>query len=81
MNTGTAMAADIPPEWIEMVRGLLYDEGRAYRAGAARHTIEVQSIHDGLFRPLLLPAGGTVFASAEDRDQILHQLHVRPTLP
>lgn len=74
-----ATAPDIPPDWIDTVRATLDREGVAFRAGAGHATIEIQSINDGQFRPLTLPKGGVLFASAADRDLVLQQLHTHPS--
>jgi hypothetical protein len=66
-------AAEIAPEWLAMVRATLEREGVALRAGAGP-SIEVQSMRDGIFRPLQLPNNGRAFRSVEDRDQIFRQL-------
>lgn len=69
-------AAEIPPEWIEVVGSTLARQGVACRAGAGL-TLEIQSPNDRLFRPVMLPKGGTTFTTAEDRDSVLRQLHTR----
>lgn len=79
-NAAIATASDIPPEWVDTVRATLDREGVAFRAGDPQPTIEVQSVRDGQFRPLTLPKGGTLFASAADRDLVIRQLITVPSL-
>lgn len=72
-ETQLCTAAEIAPEWVAMIRETLGREGVAFRAGDAP-TIEVQSVRDGVFRPLQLPNNGRAFRTVEDRDQIFRQL-------
>jgi hypothetical protein len=69
----TITAAEIPPEWIAALAQCLHDGGYAYRAGD-HHTIEIKSQLTNAWMPKLLPSGGTHFATATDRDQILNAL-------
>lgn len=73
LNLPTSTAAEIPPEWIRTVRETLEREGQAARPGPC-HSIQVQSLRDGVFRALTLPNGGRFFETHEARDLIFAQL-------
>lgn len=77
MSTTTTIvpitAAEILPHWPAAVRQAARRDGVAIRAGAG-NSIEAQSINTGEWMPILLKNGGTAFATAEDRDQILNQI-------
>lgn len=77
LNLPTSTAAEIPPEWIATVRETIEREGQAIRQGPC-HSIQVQSIRDGVFRALQLPNGGRFFETADARDVIFFQLVPQP---
>lgn len=65
--------AQLPEGWSGIVGAVAKRDGHAVRAGAGA-TIEVQSINDGEFRPLLLPGGGVAFATDAERDAVLAEI-------
>lgn len=69
-------AAEIKPEWIAMVRGIVQRDGQAVRPSAPGRPvmIEVQGINTGQWQPLGLPAGGCLFTTAAERDIVLQGL-------
>jgi len=77
------MTTTIPPmsaaevlgtNWADNVREASRRDGNAIRAGEG-NTIEGQSINTGQWMPIMLRNGGTAFASADDRDQVLAEIH------
>jgi hypothetical protein len=81
LDLPVSTAAEITPEWIATVRETLEREGQAARRGPC-HSIQVQSLRDGVFRPLQLPNGGRFFETADARDLIFDQLvPQKPTAP
>ncbi len=67
-------AAGVPAAWIALVREVVQRDGHAVKAGDVACTIDVQSISDGIFRPLQLPGDGIAFTSAAERDAVLNQI-------
>lgn len=68
-------SAQIPEEWIATVREILIREGRAIRANGPQ--IEIKSLHDNSWRPLMLFGSGTTFTSTEERDLVVRRLEGR----
>lgn len=66
-------AAEITPEWIAQVSGVIVEEGFQVRHGFKR-TIEIQSQRGGGWLALNLPDNQTHFATTADRDEILSKL-------
>ncbi len=64
-------AAEIPPEWPEVVREIVLREGNAVRPHPMKPTIEVKSLTSNRWCALGLPGGGTEFASFDDRNAIM----------
>lgn len=60
------------PGWASRVRQAI-SGGQPVRAGSDL-SIEACSEHTGLFQSIMLPGGGTQFATAQDRDSVLAQL-------
>lgn len=74
-------ALEIPPDWPTAVRDAINNcNGVQVRAGA-NNTIEAWSQLRGRFMPLLLPGGGTAFATESDRDLVLGAIMGRNPLP
>ena len=70
-----ATHADVPTEWTDMVRAMIVRDGIAFRpGGGAGPTIELKSLTTNQWLPLMLPGGGTVFATHEDRNHVLGRL-------
>jgi hypothetical protein len=65
-------SADIPREWVDLVREIVQRDGRALRGPAERATIEVKSLRTNQWEPLMLWSSVMEFETTEDRDQILH---------
>lgn len=66
--------AEISDEWIATRREIIVRDGYALRAGVAP-TIEIRSLVTNEWCVLVLnEAGARVFASAQDRDEVLLQL-------
>lgn len=68
-------------EWIETRRAIIARDGYAARAGevgvdlaGTPYTIELKSLTTNEWGRLTLPGGGTVFATAADRDAVLVRL-------
>jgi hypothetical protein len=75
--TPPATASSIPAEWPLIVREIIQREGQAIQRGAG-NSIEVKSLRTNLWHPLMLPGGSTVFATAQDRDDILRKIESKP---
>ena len=73
-NKPPICAADIPPEWSEMVAEIIHRNGQAIRAHATMPLIEVKSLRDNSWGVLMLHGSGTLFATAEDRDAVLRRI-------
>lgn len=67
-------AAELPEDWPLIVRKIVRDEGRAVRGPFDRAVIEVKSLTDNRWRPLMLPGGGTRFTNCAERDLILTKI-------
>lgn len=67
-------SADIPREWIDIVREIVHREGRALRGPLERATIEVKSLRDNSWSPLMLFSSVMEFSTIEDRDMVLQQI-------
>lgn len=67
-------AVDIPAEWIDMVRVILQRNGQPVRGNRTHPFIEVKSMTTNAWQPLGLPAGGTMFLNAAERDLVLGRL-------
>ena len=79
VNIVPASAADIRPEWIAQVREVIRREGYAVRGSVSALVIEIQSINQPeTWYALNLPTNSTLFATAQDRDQVLEQLLGQP---
>lgn len=68
-------AAELSPEWIARVRGIIARDGHAVRACMDRPTIEIQNPNrPEYWQPLNLQTNTHLFATAADRDAVLAQL-------
>lgn len=74
-NIPPSTAADLKPEWIAQVRGIIQRDGHAVRAGFPAITIEVQNINQPeVWQPLNLQTNTCHFATEKDRDEVLDLL-------
>lgn len=67
-------AAEVPPEWTAIVRKIIADEKREVRGPAGRAVIEVRSLRDNSWHPLMLFSSASHFVTVEDRDAVLKQI-------
>lgn len=67
-------AADCSEEWIAVRREIIAREGRAVRGELMRCAIEVKSLIENTWHPLMLPNGAITFGSVQDRDRVLARL-------
>ena len=70
----TLVAADVPPEWIAVVREIIQREGRALRGPADRAIIESKCLRTNAWRPVLLFSSAAAFSTTADRDAVLKQI-------
>lgn len=73
-NKPPVAASDIPPEWIAMVQEIIQRNGQAIRAHASQPIIEVKSLRDNQWGPLMLHGSGFIFVSNADRDAVLRRI-------
>jgi len=66
--------AEVPPEWIEMVRTMLTRDGMPARGHADRPTIQVKSLTTNQWMPLMLPNSGFLFANYGERNEVLRAI-------
>lgn len=67
-------AESIAQDWTAMVREIILREGQPVRMISKTLTIEIKSLHDNIWRPLMLPEGGFVFVSDEERKLIYERI-------
>lgn len=70
----TVTADSIPPDWIEIVREIIRRDGIAVRAGINSNTIELKSLRNNQWQPMMLHGSGNAFTTPQDRDTILSKL-------
>ena len=70
----TLTEADVPDEWIQIVRKIITDEGRAVRGPALRPVIQVKSLTDNSWGDLLLYSSAAAFSTVADRDTVLKKI-------
>lgn len=77
-----SLASEIPLTWIAQVREVILRDGCVIRAGFPTPTIEVQNInHPETWQPLNLSTNTCVFATEQDRDQVLKMLTGESPIP
>lgn len=74
MSKGTITADVVPDEWIVVVRELIQREGRALRGPVDRPTIEVKSLRNNSWGPVMLFSSAMAFETIADRDVILAKI-------
>lgn len=69
-----ATAAEIPPEWTDMIREIVQRDGAAIRAAGTSPVIEVKSLRTNQWLPLMLPGGGLAFTNYDERNLVLRRI-------
>lgn len=67
-------------DWAARVRSAIVRDGQAVRRGAANE-IQAKCLRSDEWMPILLPGGGTSFATAEDRDKVIAMLWGEMEIP
>jgi hypothetical protein len=73
-------AAEITPEWIDVVQEIIERRGMEQPRASGKLQIEVKSLNDNSWRPLMLETSRMFFATTEDRDAVLAKLR-GPRIP
>jgi hypothetical protein len=73
-NKPPIKANEVDAEWTDMVRSMIKMQGQPMRASLTGPSIELKSLTTNLWHPLMLPNSGTVFASTQDRDEVMRRL-------
>lgn len=74
MSKNAIAAEEVPDDWILVVRELIQREGRALRGPADRATIEVKSLRNNSWGPVMLFSSAMAFETIADRDVVLAKI-------
>jgi hypothetical protein len=73
-------AAEITPEWIDTVQEIIERTGARQPRARGDLQIEIKSLRDNEWRPLMLETSRMGFATKEDRDAVLARIN-GPRIP
>lgn len=68
-------AAEVSPQWIDMIQEMIERTGMRQARALGDLQIELKSLSDNRWRPLMIETSRMAFATKADRDEVLRKIN------